>query len=77
MVESQTYERGGIVYRLTISERNGCFFARWKCPSCGATGEVKGGHDSTSEAFGRAQAYVWMDHHIPVHVLHRVPAEKS
>jgi hypothetical protein len=76
MLESQAYERGGIVYKLTVSEREGCFHVRWKCPACGATGEVKGGHDSTSEALGRAQAHVWVDHHIPVHVLNRNLSEK-
>ena len=76
-MDSWTFERGGIVYRLTVSERDGCFHVRWKCSACGAAGEMKGGHDSSSEALGRAQAHVWMDHHILAHVLKTAsPAEK-
>ena len=64
-----TYERGGIAYTLAVVEHEGCLYVRWKCPVCNAERETLRGCYDPDEALGRAQARVFCEHHIPVHVL--------
>jgi hypothetical protein len=68
-MDSRTYERGGIKYFLTVTERHGCFYVGWRCPVCNVEGTVKDGCESQAEAIGRAQARVFSDHHVPIHVM--------
>ena len=70
---SHIYERGDIAYVLTVIERNGRFFVEWKCPVCGVHRASDQGCEFASEALGRAQARLFSDHHVPVHVLSNGP----
>jgi hypothetical protein len=68
-MELRTYERGGIAYTLAVVERDGQFYVQWKCPICEVEGTMDHGCEVPAEAIGRAQARVFSDHHVPVHVL--------
>jgi len=68
-VESETYEHGGIAYRLSVTESDGCYQVRWECPICGVSSDVQGWCDSESHAFDRGQDRLFSDHHLPVHVM--------
>ena len=68
-MQLRTYERGGIAYTLAVVERNGQYYVQWHCPACDAQGETDKGCELPTEAIGRAQARVFSDHHVPVHVL--------
>ena len=66
---SHTYERGGIVYRLTVTKTDDGHTVDWECPICSERGRFAYRDESASSALGRAQAHLFSDHHVPVHVL--------
>jgi hypothetical protein len=68
-MQLQTFEWGGIAYTLAIVKHNGQFYAQWHCPTCNAEDVVPKPCHAPAEAIGRAQARVFSDHHVPVHIL--------
>jgi hypothetical protein len=68
-MQLRTFERGGIAYSLAVVERDGQFYVQWHCPACNAEEVIPRGCHAPEEAIGRAQARVFSDHHVPVHVL--------
>jgi hypothetical protein len=70
-MEYHTYERGGITYTFAVTAEQGSFCIAWTCPVCESAGSVKLRCESSNEAIGRAQACIFSDHHVPVHVMGR------
>jgi hypothetical protein len=64
-----TYRRGGVDYLLRAVFDGGRCKGSWTCPVCNVTKEPPREFANDSDAFGRLQAIVLTEHHLPVHVI--------
>lgn len=68
-MQNEGYERDGIHYSVIVHETGGGYRATWTCESCQRSGGSKDAYKSEAEAVGRCEATLFVDHHIPVHIL--------
>jgi hypothetical protein len=69
-MRERTYERDGIQYVTRVEETSEGFRAVWRCRKCRKGGKLEHCR-SEAEAVGRAHAELFVDHHIPIHVIPR------
>ena len=68
-MHTETYERDGIAYVISLYERDHRYHASWTCPVCKSTNGLPDLFWSAAEAMGRAKAVAFTEHHVPVHQL--------
>ena len=68
-MRSDSYERDGIEYTVSVYESGGRYRAIWTCWKCERRGGSKETYLSEAEAIGRCEAALFVDHHIPAHFL--------
>ena len=73
-MHTETYERDGIRYVISLYEGDDRYHAGWTCPVCNKGGGLPDLFWSAAEAIGRAKAVALTEHHVPVHEL---PARTS
>ena len=68
-MRTETYERDGISYVISLYELNHRFHSGWSCTACEKSSNLPDLFFSAAEAIARAKTAVFTEHHVRVHQL--------